>query len=271
MNGGANVRSPMYRDQIDFHKEIHVLIYEADASGNTFLVHFLARDEHIPRTRFFDTTIDWERYDSLLVLTDEIEGVRMRIFERDGSESAMCGNGSRVAAFLMHRLGIDRALHTGAGPTGYVAREDGAAITIPKARYLGDERIHPLVPAVSMYSACGEPHAVLSVPDVFLAPLPYWGSLIVPRANCTVVDTKDGTLRARTFERGVERITRSCGTGACAALAHALRTDRAHASGFISMNDEILEIHHHGETVTLGGPVSLTFLRSEQPRPRSTT
>jgi diaminopimelate epimerase len=73
-------------------------------------------------------------------------------------------------------------------------------------------------PRFHLYDACGEPHAVVFVDSIQGIPLETWGSATVPRANCTVVARiSDRHVFARTFERGVNRETFSCGTGATAA------------------------------------------------------
>lgn len=236
-----------------------MLIYEANASGNTFLVLCLSEGGHIPRKQFFDMQPDWTRHDSLLVLAPTDRTMRMRIFEKDGSESAMCGNGSRVSALILDSLGITMPLETGAGHTDTHVSAQHVEVGFMRAVHLGDRKLHRDLPVVSLYSAGGEPHAVIHVPDVYRAPLHYWGSITTPEANCTVVDTRNKRIRARTFERGVNRITRSCGTGATAAMRHVERLGYRH-DNTVTMHDETLLLRHHNDQVILGGNVELIKL-----------
>ena len=78
----------------------------------------------------------------------------------------------------------------------------------------------------------GNPHAVIFVDDVASAPVAEVGAMLqrhpcfpasVNVGFCEIVDP--GFMRLRVFERGVGE-TRACGSGACAAVAAAIRTGR---------------------------------------------
>ncbi|MBU6321123.1 MAG: hypothetical protein KGI78_04080 [Patescibacteria group bacterium] len=186
----------------------------ANVNGNRLLVVLGAAAEaaRASPTSFFDT-FSTKAFDSLIVGLSRGSRVRMRVFERDGSESAFCGNGSlALAAALGRAILIDT-------PHGFVpaARTAvGAYAALPRpTRIVAATR-----EASAAYAACGEPHALYRVDRAWRNPPGTIGSHHAPERNCTVVEyDSPATVRIRTYERGVNAETGSCGTGACAALA----------------------------------------------------
>jgi diaminopimelate epimerase len=166
--------------------------------------------------------------------------VVMTLVQPDGSVAAMCGNGARcAAAWARERTGAAEVMiDTPAGTRR--ATLDGDEVTVEMGvpsfapRDVPLSREQPLVEAevegltVTAVNT-GVPHAVAfvdSVDDVDLdavAP-PIRHADVFPRgANVTVASRTDDGFRQRTFERGVEGETRSCGTGAVAVVAAAKR------------------------------------------------
>jgi diaminopimelate epimerase len=181
--------------------------------------------------------------DGLLVLR-EAPGfaAEMRVFNADGSEAEMCGNGVRCAArYLFDRGASDRfGLFTKAGPIGvevverepFSARIDMGPVTFPHGP--GERSIGPgeltLGPGSAVYFhevSVGNPHAVIFVEDVAAIDLADLAARFAASGqfpagvNVHVAQRVDAqTLRVRHFERGVG-LTQACGTGAvaCAAIA----------------------------------------------------
>ena len=166
--------------------------------------------------------------------------VVMTLVQPDGSVAAMCGNGALcAAAWARSRTDADTVMiDTPAGTRRAVL--DGDEVTVemgvpsfeprdvPLARVepLVEERVESLtVTAVDT----GVPHAVAfveSVDDVDLESVapPIRHADLFPRGtNVTVASRSGDGFRQRTFERGVEGETRSCGTGAVAVVAVAKR------------------------------------------------
>jgi diaminopimelate epimerase len=195
----------------------------------------------------------------LLALPGERAPLRMRMFNVDGSEAEMCGNGLRcLVKFALERgLVPDEerfAVETGAGALGVVAHRAGGRVhgvtvdmgrprlergEIPMRGAAGRVVDEPLalegrvlhVTGVSM----GNPHAVSWVDDVDAYPVETVGPQVERhaafprRTNAEFVQVLSrGEVRQRTWERGCGE-TLGCGTGACAVgVAGALtgRTDR---------------------------------------------
>jgi diaminopimelate epimerase len=195
--------------------------------------------------------------DGVLVLTPATRPgthARMRIFNADGGDGGMCGNGIRCAArHLVEAHGVKPPLVIEVGERDYrvdVRRRDGAfvaaraAMGVPALAAGGPEPVPADLrdacarAAPGWATVCGlddrfgriampNPHAVFFVADVARVPLEVVGpvierhSLFPDRTNAQFVQVLGpGHLRVRTWERG-SGITRACGTGACAALVAA--------------------------------------------------
>lgn len=170
--------------------------------------------------------------DGLIVLDESSAAdVRMRIFNADGSEAEMCGNGIRCAARWLDEAGEgDRVRFetlAGVAETAVVAREPEYLVRVA----LEAPRVHP-EPVRFMEEArfvdVGNPHVVLfreRVDDVDLTMVATRLQAIGGFANGTnvhiaAVDGKNA-LRVRHWERGVG-LTMACGTGAVASAAAAI-------------------------------------------------
>jgi len=166
----------------------------------------------------------------LLIERSERAHFRMRIFNADGSEAEMCGNGARCAAMFAYRLGIaprEMTIETLAGP--HTAAVAGAEVTV------GMDGVSEIGPETELEAAgrtlkvhpldSGVPHAVVFVDDaeaVDVSPVGRalrYHEFFQPRgSNADFVQvTGPGRIRLRTYERGVEAETLACGTGAIAA------------------------------------------------------
>jgi diaminopimelate epimerase len=229
-----------------------------EACGNTFLVLFCWSKQSKEVVLYLNNLRRLGRwnFDSVLALSpSQSDQVRMRVLERDGTESNMCGNGLRVVGCVLDELGLPRVVVVRAGVISIERTRQNAYAVPVKVKRLGAKLLSSNDPVFTFYSVSGEPHAVAVVPDVNCAVLKRWGAKFTPYANCTVVsrEGKDRLL-ARTFERGVNNITESCGTGACAA-AHAVN-DLFEAQGRcyeVQMHDHVLHVSVGTEITLLEG------------------
>ncbi|NJD67880.1 MAG: diaminopimelate epimerase [candidate division NC10 bacterium] len=165
----------------------------------------------------------------ILVAPSSTADFRMRIFNADGSEAEMCGNGGRCVARFAEMLGIaapDMAFDTLAGTIR--ARVNGDRVTLQISRPHGMRlRLSIDVDGVSyeIHSInTGVPHAVLLCSDLEAVPVRTLGRAIrfhpafqPAGTNVDFVAVADGhALAIRTYERGVEDETLACGTGTVA-------------------------------------------------------
>ena len=193
--------------------------------------------------------------DGLLVLTypsEPLADVRMRIFNADGSEPEMCGNGVRCAVrYLLEESGDGVNIQTLAGIIHgeVISREHPFTVRIDigepffcaRDLALESDRLGPneevIGAAVQVAGrtwhfdgvSFGNPHIVIFVDDVELIDVLRVGPqlervpLFLNGTNVHFVKVLDAqTLRVRHWERGAGA-TLACGTGAAAAAVAAIR------------------------------------------------
>lgn len=209
---------------------------------------------------------------------------RMRVFEPDGSEADMCGNGIRCAARFLARQGFELPLtvDTAAG-TRRVTRDgelyavsmgapdfaQSAVVASAGAAPLLEEdwTVDGRTLSVSAVNT-GEPHLTVFVDDVAAVDLVDIGRSIrfsdrVPESgvNVNAVEICDRhTAAVRTYERGVEEETPACGTGATAAAVIAARLDRVEPPVTVAMpGGEVVVSRAPGAEAILKGPAAFVY------------
>ena len=152
----------------------------------------------------------------------------MRIFNADGSEAKMCGNGIRCVGKYVYDKGYtDRTelrIETPAGLRHLELRTENGRVRSVAAD-MGTAELRPC--ADGELVDVGNPHLVVFVPDAEAVPLETEGARLsasVPGGINVEFVQKLGEdrLRMRVWERG-SGVTLACGTGACAAAAAAVR------------------------------------------------
>ena len=162
--------------------------------------------------------------------SSEIADFSMRIFNADGSEAKMCGNGIRcVAKFVREKGYTDKdelTVETLSGVKHLLIDGGGVTVDMGKAE-ISDDLMLDLGFECTPVSV-GNPHAVIFTDDVALILLRDIGPKIEcnkafpGRVNVEFVSVVgDNELRMRVWERGSGE-TLACGTGACASAAAAV-------------------------------------------------
>jgi len=172
--------------------------------------------------------------DGLLVLSRiSPDTIRMRIFNSDGSEAQMCGNGSRCAALYTGKKNIK--IKTLAGIIMAKVNADNVKVRLskPKDLKLGIPiKVSGRNLAVNFINT-GVPHTVIFVEGIEKINVREIGreirrhkKFLPAGTNVDFVEIlSQDSLRIRTYERGVEDETLACGTGSvAAALIFALKT-----------------------------------------------
>jgi len=175
----------------------------------------------------------------------------MKYYNADGREGSMCGNGGRCIVRFAYHLGIHRDNYHFLAPDG----EHEADIDINGMVRLKMNDVN----AVKQHSGdfilnTGSPHYIKYVNDIREYDVPHEGYTIRNSAqfvregiNVNFVETvNDHTIFVRTFERGVEAETWSCGTGVTAAALVSAHNE----TGFNQVDVE-----------TLGGMLSVEYDR----------
>jgi len=183
----------------------------------------------------------------ILIMPSERADVRMRMFNSDGSESEMCGNGIRCVAKYAYDHGIvtkkEITAETGAGIltlqlfTGSAGKVEKVRVNmgaprltrgeIPMKGEPGEQVVNqPLNILHTVFSitcvSMGNPHCVIFIDDVASFQVEKYGPLIENhemfprRTNVEFVQViSPSEVRQRTWERGAGE-TLACGTGASA-------------------------------------------------------
>ncbi|MFQ6066233.1 MAG: diaminopimelate decarboxylase [bacterium] len=164
----------------------------------------------------------------LLLEKSRMADFKMRIFNPDGSEPEMCGNGARCIAKFAHLkkiVGEKCSFETLSGKIFSQVKKNQVRIRMkdPSISHLNLEINLGDRSYIGHFLDTGVPHFVLFVPGVEKIDLPSLGPRIrhhrkfQPRgSNVDFAEIEDETVRMRTYERGVEAETLSCGTGAVA-------------------------------------------------------
>ena len=201
------------------------------------------------------------------------EGLRMRIFNTDGSEAGQCGNGLRCFALFARERGLSEVEELVVETAGGLVRvrmdgDGGVAVDMGAPRFAAADipldltRVRSLGGPVHVAEVDGEslefaavsvgnPHAVLPVDSVDAAPVARLGPALqssgifpagVNVGFCERISA--ARIALRVFERGVGE-TLACGTGACAAMAC------GHARGLL---DDEVTVDLPGGSLTISWP-----------------
>jgi diaminopimelate epimerase len=226
----------------------------------------------------------------ILIMPSERADARMRMFNADGSEGEMCGNGVRCVAKYLYDHGLTRkqqvTVETGRGILTLDLEVTGGRVQRVRVDMgppiLDAERIPTLLSgnppvdaaievddhrlAVTAVST-GNPHAVVYVADVAAFPLEALGPKIEHhpvfprRVNVHIVEVLGpGEVRMRTWERG-SGITLACGTGACAVCVAGVLTGRTDRSILAHLPGGDLELAWPDDrsSIFMTGPAAEVF------------
>ncbi|MBF6600105.1 MAG: diaminopimelate epimerase [Dehalococcoidia bacterium] len=229
----------------------------------------------------------------ILAVASERADVGMRIFNADGSEAEMSGNGMRclvkfaVDGGLVAPCNDELDVETGAGVMRVRVTTSGGRVTDVRER-MGAPRLEPRDIPIAVEAAAplrdvplavdgrtlavtpvsmGNPHAVhfqdapvAAFPLQTLGPLVEHHTLFPNRTNFEVVRlTGAGTAEMRVWERGVGE-TLSCGSGASATIVAGRLLGMVGDALELRVPGGVLQLEWDGEgDVILTGPVEDVF------------
>ncbi|HAD04725.1 MAG TPA: diaminopimelate epimerase [Desulfuromonas sp.] len=214
----------------------------------------------------------------ILILPSSVADVRMRMFNSDGSEAEMCGNGVRCVAKYAYDHGLVKGreitVETGAGIkalqlfTNSVDKVEGVRVNMGPPRLSRGEIPMTGAPAESVVNeelaildrtftitcvSMGNPHCVIFVESVADFPVEKYGPriethpLFPRRTNVEFVEVVSRReVRQRTWERGAGE-TLACGTGASAVVVAGVLTGRTERTL---------------RNVLLGGPLEMEWIEN---------
>ncbi|UUX92725.1 diaminopimelate epimerase [Methanoplanus endosymbiosus] len=201
----------------------------------------------------------------LFISASEDADVRMRLFQPDGSEAEMCGNGIRCLAKYaldMKYVKENCTIETESGVLSVDMEYDAEgefSATIDMGKIIFEREEIPAagkgkyceeIDGMAVYAVnTGVPHAVVFTEDLESLPLCERAPQIrhhdsFPKGvNVNFVEiTGDDEIVIRTFERGVEDETFSCGTGSTASAA---------VANYLGKTGDIVNV------TTKGGPLTI--------------
>jgi diaminopimelate epimerase len=214
------------------------------------------------------------------------------MFNADGSESEMCGNGIRCVAKFVHDSGIARkpklAIETGAGVLSLDLNTTSGVVDqvtvdmgeprllasqIPTTLGISDQPVinHKLeYKGHTLFGTCvsmGNPHCVIFVPEITdelvlgIGPLIENDNRFPKRTNVEFVEIlARGEVRQRTWERGSGE-TWACGTGASAVCVAGVLTERTDRTilNHLTGGDLTLRWDESSKHVFMTGPAVEVF------------
>lgn len=226
----------------------------------------------------------------ILISPSAIADFRMNIYNADGSQAEMCGNGIRCVAKYVYDYGLtdktEISVETLAGikylrlqvENGKVASVEvnmGAPILEPKEIPVAVEESPVVNVPVEVkgkiyHMTCvsmGNPHAIIfmnNVKDLDIEAIgPYFENHTVfpKRTNTEFVEVLDrNTVNMRVWERGSDE-TLACGTGACATTVACILNDKTENEVTVHLLGGDLKIRWDRETnqVYMTGPATVVF------------
>jgi diaminopimelate epimerase len=265
--------------QIDAKSQSQIIEFaKYDACGNSFVL--VERTDHSGVTtgqaaQMFCAYRNGIGADGLVISTPLTRSSTIAsIWNADGTQASMCGNGLRVAALHSIRRGEVRDVEIRFGKRTILAREKdgGVAVRLPVPAVRAAAHSALGLRWYDVYS--GVEHAVCimaSLDDCDVAAL---GALIRNSSYYAPTGTNvnfmtvlgNDAIAVRTYEKGVERETGSCGSGALstATVACNLRLLRAETIKVHNRSGGVLTVHFDGPITKPGqawvsGPCHLQF------------
>jgi diaminopimelate epimerase len=222
----------------------------------------------------------------LLVYPSSVANVKMRIFNSDGSEAEMCGNGIRCFSKYCYENGIinktEFTVETLAGirqvwltlkgtqveavkiDMGVPNWERSSLPMLGEGQCINCELTVDDEPYKVTTLSLGNPHCVIFVENVEEFAVQYVGPIVEnhqafpKRTNVSFVQVlSKGELKVRVWERGCGE-TLACGTGTCAAVAAANRLGKVGGKVTVHVLGGDLQVEI-GKTIFLLGAASKVY------------
>ena len=232
--------------------ELHFFKYQG--TGNDFVM-IDNRLETFPKSTELIKMLCDRRFgiggDGLILLeTDSETDFKMVYYNSDGNESSMCGNGGRCLVAFAKKLQVFETKTTFIAVDGlhHATVNEDASVSL-QMKNVDEIKVE----AGYVFMNTGSPHHVQIVPDVQNVNVKDMGAQIrysdlygKEGANVNfVAQINPNTFAVRTYERGVEDETLSCGTGVTAVAIAMFATGKTNSK----------EVHLHVE----GGTLNVSF------------
>jgi diaminopimelate epimerase len=235
---------------------MQVIFYKYQGTGNDFII-IDNRDLKFDRTenslvaKLCDRRFGIGADGLMLLQTKAGYDFEMVYYNSDGNESSMCGNGGRcIVEFARTLKLVNDTAHFIATDGGHEAVVKPGFITLK----MKDVNNAELAADYSFLNT-GSPHYVTFVKGIETFPVFEEGKKIrnnnrfkAEGTNVNFIEKKDDSLFVRTYERGVEAETYSCGTGVTAAA-------------LVAAIKNISTAQNYCDIKTLGGNLKVKFTK----------
>ncbi len=226
----------------------------------------------------------------ILICPSEIADFRMAMYNADGSEGKMCGNGARCIAKYVYEHGLTNkeqiSLETKSGIKHLDLTVKDGKVSLVKVN-MGTPILEPLqIPVVTNLASfidqplnvldtdyrvtcvsMGNPHAVVFVEDTNKFDIEKYGPafenhMAFPeRINTEFVQIlSHNEINMRVWERGSGE-TLACGTGTCAAVVACVLNDKTDSEVTVHLlgGDLFINYDHDKGTIWMTGPAETVF------------
>ena len=249
--------------------------YKYQGSGNDFI---LLDNRNNLYDKLTDEQIEFmcDRHfgigaDGLMLLNNK-EGfdIEMKYYNANGGEGSMCGNGGRCMIRFAHKIGIHKnTYHFIASDGEHNADIDMNDIVRLKMKDVNYVEVHPN----HFILNTGSPHYVKPIRDVADMDVKTGGRMIryskefeKDGINVNFIETlEEDKIYVRTYERGVEDETLSCGTGVTASALISAHNDNGFNRVEVKTPGGNLSVEfdkkndNHFENIWLNGPADFVF------------
>lgn len=211
--------------------------------------------------------------DGLILLENEAEmDFKMVYYNSDGKESSMCGNGGRCVVAFAEKMGIVREKYTFLAIDGvHEASKQGEIVKLR----MGKPKDFRMIDTNTFWLNTGSPHYVQireeNLADLNVkqegAKVRYSPEFAAEGTNVNFMNldyNQKGKIKVRTYERGVEDETLSCGTGVTACAYTYIIWNNSVAKVEIetlggNLSVEVKDFHQETEEVWLVGAATFVF------------
>ncbi|MBM4171796.1 MAG: diaminopimelate epimerase [Ignavibacteria bacterium] len=267
-------------------------------SGNDFVLFDQKLNENLSLSPIFVRKVCDRRNgigaDGVILISESKDyPFEMTYYNSDGSTGSLCANGARCSlwyCFLSKRIQSDRIdfLSNNISYSGQVLEDERVIFYLLSPKKMKfDFKINA---AGQLINACfcdsGSPHVVININDVLQQPnqansrfdnldnfpvkeigseIRYSPDFAPDGVNVNFIDSTNSVINIRSYERGVEDETLSCGTGIVAsAIITFFKNKRKLPINFLAKSGDILTVdfQQNGneiENISLTGPAKIIF------------
>ena len=226
----------------------------------------------------------------ILICKSKVADFKMRIFNYDGSEAEMCGNGIRCVGKFVYDKGLttkrEISVETLAGIKKlYLSVENGKVtqVTVDMGEPILEAKSIPVISEEQVVKnlkikakdknlifscvSMGNPHAITVVEDIESFEVAKYGEIIEKdekfprRTNVEFIQIiNDEKIKMRVWERGAGE-TLACGTGACASVVSCILNKRTKNKVQVELlgGNLLIEWNKENNHVYMTGPAEIVF------------